>query len=49
MWGREGFYGRPVLGCDRVSPRGEHGEQDAGDHKGPLHIHSTTLAPTDGR
>ncbi len=22
-------------GCDRVSPTGEHREQDAGDHKGP--------------
>ncbi len=21
--------------------------QDAGDHKGPPHVHSTTLAPTD--
>src|SRR5436305_9339974 len=21
--------------------------QDAGDHKGPLHVHSATLAPTD--
>ena len=35
------------VGGDRVSPRGEPGEQDAGDHKGPHHPTSSALAPTD--
>ena len=35
------------MGGDRVSPRGEPGEQDAGDHKGPHHPTSSALAPTD--
>ncbi|HEX6554900.1 MAG TPA: hypothetical protein VF026_19185, partial [Ktedonobacteraceae bacterium] len=30
-----------------VPPRWEPREEDAGDHKGPLHIPSTALAPTD--
>ncbi len=35
------------VGGDRVPPRLEPREQDAGDHKGPHHPTSTTLAPTD--
>ncbi len=34
-------------GCDRVPPRGEPGEQDAGDHKGPPIHPSSALAPTE--
>jgi hypothetical protein len=34
-------------GGDRVPPRWEHRDQDAGDPKGPPHRPSTTLAPTD--
>ncbi len=33
-------------GWDRVPPRWEPGEQDAGDHQGPPNRSSTTLAPT---
>ena len=42
------LYGRPPLGWDPVPPRWEPGNQDAGDHKGPPHRPSSTLAPTDG-
>ena len=35
------------VGGDRVSPRGEPGEQDAGDHKGPPSLTPAALAPTD--
>src|SRR5260370_31593101 len=45
--GWEGLDGRPWWGGDRLPPRREPREQDAGDHQGPPHIHSTTLAPTD--
>ena len=34
-------------GWDRVPPRWEPREQDAGDHKGPPHRPSSTLAPTE--
>ncbi len=34
-------------GWDRVPPRCEAGEQDAGDHKGPPIRIPATLAPTD--
>ena len=33
-------------GWDPVPPSWEPGEQDAGDLKGPPHIHLTALAPT---
>jgi len=35
------------VGGDRVPPRLEPREQDAGDHKGPPNPSSTALAPTD--
>ena len=35
------------VGGDRVPPRLEPREQDAGDHKGPPNPTSTALAPTD--
>ena len=31
-----------------VRPCGEYTQGTTGDHKGPPHIHPTTLAPTDG-
>ena len=34
-------------GGDRDPPRCEPGEQDAGDHEGPPHHPSSTLAPTE--
>ena len=46
-WGREGLYGRPRpvpcahLWGDALTPPAP------GDHQGPLHIHPTTLSPTD--
>jgi len=46
-WGREGLYGRPRpvpcahLWGNAITP------PPPGDHKGPPHIHPTTLAPTD--
>ena len=47
MWGWVGLDGRLCWGGDRVPPRWEPGEQDAGDLKGPPNSTSTTLAPTD--
>src|SRR6266571_5488448 len=41
LWSPAGWGG------GRVSPRGEPGEQDAGDHKGPPNPTSASLAPTD--
>ncbi len=35
------------VGCGRVPPKCQRDEQDAGDHKGPHHPTSSTLAPTD--
>ena len=35
------------VGGDRVSPSWKRDEQDAGDHEGPHHPASSTLAPTD--
>jgi len=34
-------------GGDRVPPRWKPGDQDAGDHQGPPHRPSSTLAPTE--
>ncbi|HEX6554740.1 MAG TPA: hypothetical protein VF026_18385 [Ktedonobacteraceae bacterium] len=34
-------------GWDRVPPSWEPGELDAGDHEGPPHHPSATLAPTE--
>jgi hypothetical protein len=34
-------------GCDCVPPTWKQREQDAGDRKGPPHIHPTALAPTE--
>src|SRR2546421_10061646 len=47
MWGWVGLHGRPCWGWDRVPPRWEPGEQDAGDHKGPPIHPSSALAPTE--
>ena len=46
----KGVQGSPI--CSAMKCVGERGpilllHQDAGDHKGPLHLHSTALAPTD--
>ena len=47
MWGWEDLDGRQRWGGDRVPPSKEPGDQDAGDHQGPPHHPSSTLAPTD--
>jgi len=47
MRGWEGLYGRPRGGGRSCSSKIGAREQDAGDHKGPHHPTSTTLAPTD--
>jgi len=41
MWGREGLYGRPVLGCERVAPQVSTGNRTRATIKAlpsPLHL-----------
>ncbi|HEX6557330.1 MAG TPA: hypothetical protein VF026_31490 [Ktedonobacteraceae bacterium] len=46
--GWEGLYGRPRPGALAPSLEERDRLPPTGDHKGPLHIRSATLAPTDG-